>query len=98
MITPKDAEVGQSVTIKCDSKGLPKPKYKIAHGGKMFVVIPGHEKSHTILDVQLNQAGRYDCIAWNQLGNHSAFDNLTVVEGKIKILDKFSLFTLSPRV
>jgi hypothetical protein len=96
MITPKDAKVGQSVTIKCDSNGLPKPKYKIAHGGKMFV--PAHEKFHTIPDVQLNDAGTYDCIAWNKLGNHSASANLTVVEGKIKILDTFSLFTLSPRV
>ncbi len=83
-LTPKRANVGEKVTITCESDGFPEPKYNITHNGTEIST----EKTYIIPKVEWKHAGTYKCFVWNALGNDSDSDILTV-EGKITFLDGF---------
>ncbi|CAB4017815.1 B-cell receptor CD22-like isoform X1, partial [Paramuricea clavata] len=72
--TPEEVKVGTSVNITCYSEGRPEPRYNITHN--RIVLSTG--KTHTISKANLSDAGTYECIAWNKLGNDSASAYLTV--------------------
>ncbi|CAB4023289.1 B-cell receptor CD22-like [Paramuricea clavata] len=73
-ITPEEVKVGTSVNITCYSEGRPEPRYNITYN--RIVLSTG--KTYTISKANLSDAGTYECIAWNKLGNDSASANLTV--------------------
>ncbi len=74
-------KVGEEVIIECTSDGVPEPSYKITHIDTKTV---RNVKTFTI-SAKLSDTGRYECIAWNKVGNDSDSDNLTVV-GKTRFL------------
>jgi hypothetical protein len=88
-VKPKDTVIGfsqnpvelnNSVTIKCESRGFPPPSYKITLNDTKTV---SSDKTHTIHNVKLNDAGTYTCTATNTNGSDS--DSMfLVVTGKMK--------------
>ncbi len=81
-LTPRKVVVGEEVIIDCTSHGVPEPSYKITHIDTKTV---RNVKTFTISEAKLSDAGGYECIAWNKVGNDSDSDNLTVV-GKTRFL------------
>ncbi|XP_028413748.1 opioid-binding protein/cell adhesion molecule-like isoform X2 [Dendronephthya gigantea] len=77
--TPKEAAVGRSVTITCESDGLPEPSYAIFHNGSHI----DNRRTHVIENVSYTHKGTYKCVATNKLGSDSAFANLTVVGAQL---------------
>ena len=78
------ATLGNSVAIKCVSRGFPEPSYTITHNGTIVSTYP----VYTIAKVKWNDIGIYSCTARNTLGSDSDVDFLHVT-GKIRCLDKF---------
>jgi hypothetical protein len=76
--------LGDSVTIKCESRGFPGPNYTITLNGTIPV---SAEKMYTIDKVKWNDSGIYNCTATNTLGSDlgSGFLDVFVTAGKIKI-------------
>ena len=77
--------VGKTVTITCVADAFPAPNYIIFHNGMELTDVVGGVK--TIQSANLNNDGRYGCLANNSIGNVSASFNLTV-NGKICICVK----------
>ena len=78
---PKEAYIGKTLAISCESDGLPVPNYAIIHNG----TIVSNEKKYIKGNVQYNHAGTYKCTAMNVLGRNSDSSNLTVIKGKIRL-------------
>jgi hypothetical protein len=76
---PQPVMVGDSVEIKCDSKGVPDPHSVIMRSGRKIST----GKSYIILQVNQSHEGPYTCFAINALGNDSVTENLTVTGGNI---------------
>ncbi|CAB4026538.1 vascular cell adhesion 1, partial [Paramuricea clavata] len=73
-ITPKEAKVGESVNITCESEGRPEPRYNITNNRIVLTT----DELYTISEAKLSDNGTYECIAWNKHGNDSDSDILTV--------------------
>ena len=69
------AEIGRSVTKTCSSDGEPEPSYTITHNGTVISTV----KSYTISNVQWTDAGTYECIAKNIVGNDTISRNLNIL-------------------
>ena len=75
--------IGESVVITCEAIAVPLPSYIIIHNDTKVV---STRKTYIITVFKYNDAGSYECIATNQLGNSSKKFSLSVV-GKIHVID-----------
>ena len=83
---PEEAYVGEKLVIKCYSDGHPAPSFTIMHNVTTNVV---SNHSRYIKDkVDYSDAGIYECIAKNVLGNGTDSDHL-IVKGKITLQKHF---------
>ena len=73
------AKLGNSVIIKCESRGFPEPSYTITLNGTKIV---STEKTYNITEVKWNNTGGYECTATNKLGSDSASEFLDVTSKK----------------
>ena len=89
---PKEPKIGESVNITCTSIGVPEPRYSIIHNDTIQIITYSTEKMYTINNVQWNDTGKYECVATNELGDDSAFDDLKI-SGKLNV-GKTTYFTL----
>nr|XP_021185692.2 hemicentin-1 [Helicoverpa armigera] len=75
--------VGKAVNIECRvHKGVPRPKitWKYADDGKNFIPITGSEQVLSISKVEMKHAGRYKCVAQNDVGDAEHITTLVVQE------------------
>ncbi|XP_028399311.1 uncharacterized protein LOC114522762 [Dendronephthya gigantea] len=72
--TPEKGVLGKSLVVLCNSNGIPKPAYTIFHNGSVV----SFEMAYSVSEVKLNDAGTYECLAKNTLGNVTASSFLTV--------------------
>jgi hypothetical protein len=72
------AFLGDELTIKCASDGLPKPSYTITHNGTEVSDKATYNKSETVWD----DAGTYVCIAKNKLGTINSSSAILIVKGR----------------
>ena len=83
---PVEAYLGEKLVINCYSDGLPAPDFTITHN-VTTIIVSNH--SRYIKDkVDYSDAGLYQCIAKNSLGNGTDSDKL-IVKGKIKLQTRF---------
>ena len=68
--------VGKTVKIACNATAFPAPTYMIFHNGNQLT--DGVDGEKTIESANLNDDGRYECLASNSVGDVSASFNLTV--------------------
>ena len=72
--------VGETVKIICKADGFPAPNYTISHDGINLT----DNGVKTIMSVNIDDGGQYECVAKNNLGQFSLSFNLTVtVKGRI---------------
>ena len=74
------AVVGKTVTIMCQSDGLPEPSYTIIHNDTQVST----EKTYIISKVNWRDGGLYQCVAINKLG-HDLKSYCLTVKGKILV-------------
>ncbi|XP_028397084.1 hemicentin-1-like [Dendronephthya gigantea] len=73
------AVIDESVTITCTSEGSPQPSYTIYHNGTK---VSSTCYPYSIPKLKWKDAGRYNCIASNLLGNDSDSDFFYIEEPK----------------
>ena len=74
-------KLGDSFTIKCESRGFPEPSYAITLNGTTTV---SAEKTYTIQKVMWNDTGTYECTATNTRGS-DLVSALLDVTSKLKV-------------
>ena len=72
--TPEKAVVGRSVSLTCESEGVPKPSYTIIYNDTVVNTC----KTYTIPKVKWSDGGTYKCIVTNKLGRNSSSAKLIV--------------------
>ena len=73
--------INATIIMKCVTEGSPTPTVSWNHNGRLITTGDRHQVNHTALmieNVQLGDAGRYDCIATNRFGRDDESLLLTI--------------------
>ena len=73
---PKEAYVGEKLDLNCDSEGFPPPNFTITHN--VTTNIASNQSRYIKDKIDYSDAGLYECVATNILGNDTDSDNLIV--------------------
>ena len=60
---------GKNVTLSCSATGEPVPAFAWIRTSTREVL--SNKKEHMITAIKRNESGRYECLAWNGIGNNS---------------------------
>ncbi|KAM4720838.1 vascular cell adhesion protein 1 [Rhinophrynus dorsalis] len=90
--SPPEVNEGVTLTLSCDSDGVPPPKialYRVLASGESFLL--SEEPEVTLTNVQGMNSGVYECVANNSLGNKNS--SVTVL---VKAPPKNTRLTITP--
>ena len=91
---PVEAYLGEKLVINCSSDGLPAPRFTITHNVTSNIV--SNQSIYMKNKVDYSDAGIYECIAKNALGNDTDTGKL-IVKSKITLQTHHILFFTNHR-
>ena len=91
---PEEGYLREKLVINCYSEGLPSPSFSINHNVTRNIV--SNNSSYIKEKVDYSDAGLYECVAKNVLGNDSDIGKL-IVKGKITLQTHHIVFFANHR-
>ena len=73
---------GDNATLYCNATGNPVPNTAWINAGKVV----SYSKRHVIANISRDQAGSYECLAWNGIGDNGTMSCLIDVQCKLHYL------------